>query len=70
MLMINVHSLVIGCSVGVISAAAQALGLTLQRKSYIEADTRHTKTQSIDVDYGILEFLCICSQMSSALQCK
>lgn len=42
MVMINVHPLVIGCSVGVISAAAQALGLTLQRKSYIEADTRHT----------------------------
>lgn len=36
----NTNTLLVGCTVGVISAATQSLGLTLQRKSHIDNDAR------------------------------
>lgn len=35
----NAHTLVVGCTVGVVSAATQSLGLTLQRKSHLDNDS-------------------------------
>ncbi|VVT58670.1 uncharacterized protein SAPINGB_P006325 [Magnusiomyces paraingens] len=35
---IETHQLLVGCAVGVVSAATQALGLTLQRKSHLDND--------------------------------
>lgn len=36
----TINTLVIGCVVGVVSAATQALGLTLQRKSHLDNDAK------------------------------
>lgn len=38
----NVNALIIGCAVGVVSAATQSLGLTLQRKSHLDNDAKPT----------------------------
>lgn len=37
---IHTYPLVLGCSVGILSAAAQSLGLTLQRKSHLVNDSK------------------------------
>lgn len=36
----STHTLLVGCIVGVVSAATQSLGLTLQRKSHIDNDAK------------------------------